>query len=364
MSRKLTVEDFISKATEKHGFKYFYGEVNYVNSRTKVTIVCSKHGEFQQTPSNHLQGAGCKSCAIEALADTKRATVEDFISKATEKHGPKYSYDEVMFVNTRTKVTIKCSHHGPFEQEPSSHLKGTGCPSCAIESKADTLRATVEDFIHKATLIHGVRYSYDEVNYVNSATKVKIVCSHHGPFEQRPNNHLDGAGCKSCATEANGDAQRATVEDFISKATEKHGSEYSYDEVDYVNNCTKVKIVCQAHGPFEQEPSSHLHGAGCPSCAEYGFNPDKPAFLYILRATKFNMMKIGIAKDVDKRLQTLRRETPFSFELVATKEFTKGGDAFDMEQSLHRVYESAGQEGFDGATEWFEWDDTVLVGLR
>lgn len=48
---------------QTHGSKYDYSKINYVNNRTKVTIICPEHGEFEQTPSNHKNGAGCPHCA-------------------------------------------------------------------------------------------------------------------------------------------------------------------------------------------------------------------------------------------------------------------------------------------------------------
>ena len=42
--------------------------------------------------------------------------------------------------------------------------------------------------------------------------------------------------------------------------------QYDYSLVRYVNNHTKVKIICPIHGVFEQTPDSHLQGAGCPRC--------------------------------------------------------------------------------------------------
>ena len=350
---KLNTKSFIEKATAVHGGEYDYSLVDYVNARIKITILCPKHGPFEQKPASHLSGQGCPSCSGNKKLDTK-----SFIHNATLTHGFKYEYSLVNYVNTRTKITIICPVHGPFEQSPSSHLLGNGCPSCGGNKKLDT-----KSFIEKATAVHGFKYSYDKVIYKHAHAKIKILCPTHGPFEQSANSHLQGNGCHGCAVESKADTRRATNGQFIEKAREAHGEEYDYSLVDYVNAHSKISVICPTHGPFEQTPNNHLQGKGCPSCANSGFNPDKPASLYILRATKFNMMKIGISNDVDKRLQTLRRETPFAFELITTKEFTNGQDAYDLEQQLHSQYESAGQEGFDGATEWFSWNEEVLVGF-
>lgn len=55
-------EDFIINSKLKHGDKYDYSKVNYENTRKQVIIICKKHGEFKQTPNDHLSGYGCIKC--------------------------------------------------------------------------------------------------------------------------------------------------------------------------------------------------------------------------------------------------------------------------------------------------------------
>jgi hypothetical protein len=77
MSKKLTTKEFIKRAKEIHGNKYNYSKMKYVDSRTKIIITCKIHGDFPQTPTTHLGGAGCPDCAGNKQSDT-----EDFIKKA------------------------------------------------------------------------------------------------------------------------------------------------------------------------------------------------------------------------------------------------------------------------------------------
>ena len=114
MSKKKTKEEFIKEATEKHGDKYDYSNVNYVNNRTKVCIICQEHGEFWQTPSKHLIGRGCHKCKGDKNREMETLTTEIFIKKSREKHGDKYDYSKVDYVNGRTKVCIICPEHGEF----------------------------------------------------------------------------------------------------------------------------------------------------------------------------------------------------------------------------------------------------------
>ena len=189
--KKLTKEEFIQKAKEKHGDKYDYSNVQYVHSKSKVKIICKEHGEFEQQPNNHLQGQGCLACKL----DNSKLTTEQFIQKAKEIHGDKYDYSKVEYVNNATKVKIICPQHGEFEQTPNLHLRGSGCPACG-----GTLKLTTEEFIQRSNEIHGDKYDYSNVQYVNNTTKVKIICKQHGEFEQTPFNHLRVYGCPECGS--------------------------------------------------------------------------------------------------------------------------------------------------------------------
>ena len=127
-------------------------------------------------------------------------------------------------------------------------------------------RLTTEEFIAKARAVHGDRYDYSKVEYVNSKIKVTIVCPDHRDFEQTPSSHLQSSGCPDCATET----KRKTTEEFKAKARTVHGNKYDYSKVEYKNTRTDIIITCpeHGHGDFEQRPSHHLQGRGCPQCAE------------------------------------------------------------------------------------------------
>lgn len=125
-------EEFIKKSNIIHKNKYDYSEVNYVNNRTKINIICKLHGKFWQTPNNHLDGrSGCLRCRNEKRKnprkDTKQ-TISDFI----KIHGTLYDYSKVFYINFHTPVKIICSQHGPFLKSPEHHLNGGGCPKCNI----------------------------------------------------------------------------------------------------------------------------------------------------------------------------------------------------------------------------------------
>lgn len=135
MSKKLTTEEFIEKARKVHGNKYNYSQVEYINTKTKVCIICPTHGEFWQTPNKHLNGYGCKKCSGYFVD-----SINSFIEKAKEVHGDKYDYSKSIYVNARIKVCIVCPIHGEFWQEPYVHVgQKCGCPKCSYGQKRGLL---------------------------------------------------------------------------------------------------------------------------------------------------------------------------------------------------------------------------------
>ena len=130
-------------------------------------------------------------------------------------------------------------------------------------------KLTKEQWVGKCQLVHGDKYDYTESEYVDARTKTKIKCKKHNiVFEMTPDNHRRGEGCPICRYEKAAEKNRQTVEEFIKKATEIHNGKYDYSRVKYVNNRTKVEIVCPEHGVFTQRPDKHiLRGQGCPYCS-------------------------------------------------------------------------------------------------
>ena len=258
---KYSKEQFILKAREIHGWKYDYSKVEYINSRTKICIICPEHGEFWQTPHSHLQGRGCPKCKLQNAT----LTTEEFIRRAKEMHGDKYDYSKVVYKKNNEKVCIICPEHGEFFIYPKGHINkgknGAGCPLCGEKNRRKNTTKTNEWFIKKAKEIHGDKYDYSKVEYKRTDKEVCIICPEHGEFWQTPNRHLANHGCPKC-----GGNEKLTSEEFIKKSKEIHGDKYDYSKVDYVNNQTKVCIICPKHGEFWQFPNGHMIGRGCPHC--------------------------------------------------------------------------------------------------
>jgi len=186
--RTLTTKNFIDRSSTIHKNKYDYSQVVYENNRTKVKITCPVHGMFEQIPNSHLLGKGCAKCS-----NNVKMTLNEFIIRANDFHKNKYDYSKVTKLNSSEKIEIICPDHGNFLQSHYQHLK-TGCEKCGADKK----KTPLPDFISKANKIHNNKYNYSLVKYKNSYTNIIITCPLHGEFQQTPNSHLSGSGCRSC----------------------------------------------------------------------------------------------------------------------------------------------------------------------
>jgi hypothetical protein len=126
-----SLNTFIEQANKKHNRFYSYNLSKYVNTDTKLTITCPIHGNFKQSPANHLKGQGCPKCGKLKLTTSRTKSLNKFIQESNVIHKNKYCYKNSVYKNTETKIVINCKIHGKFKQEPKSHIKGSGCPSCA-----------------------------------------------------------------------------------------------------------------------------------------------------------------------------------------------------------------------------------------
>lgn len=237
-TKRKTTEQFIEESRRVHGDKYDYSKVEYKNQLTEVVIICPIHGEFKQKPKLHLKGHGCRECAKLSFGKGKRSKVKDNCF--------------------RNQMSI----------QPQS--KKSSQKHCGILRNIKTC----DDFIREARKIHGDKYDYSKVEYVNNLTKVCIICHkkdkngcEHGEFWQTPSQHIRyERGCHKCAHEYNAQSQSLKKDDFVRFAIEKWDNKYSYELMNYVDYKTKVTIVCPLHGNFEQTPIQHLRSCGCKEC--------------------------------------------------------------------------------------------------
>lgn len=146
-NHKKTTEQFVEEAKDVHGDAYDYSKVEYKSMHTKVCIICPQHGEFWQTPHNHIHHKDrCPLCF-----GTHLYTTEEFIEKARQVHHDLYDYDQVNYKTSASPVAITCKRHGIFYQKPNSHLRGKGCPFCQTSRMENNIanKLTLDVFEYK-----------------------------------------------------------------------------------------------------------------------------------------------------------------------------------------------------------------------
>lgn len=219
-------------------------------------------------------------------------------------------------------------------------------------------RLTTQTLIEKFIKVHGNRYTYDETVYENQWARVVITCRQHGNFTQTPNQHLRGFNCPLCAAVKAGRSRTGSFDNWLSKANRIHDFKYQYKPPTKFKSTGMITMICPDHGEFSQVAYDHVRGVGCPMCSTSGFNRLSKGYLYVLISNDFSLVKVGITGNVKKRMRRLSYDTPFHFHLIAAYEST-GKDVERLEKFVHKKFESAGMNGFDGSTEWLNTENQI-----
>lgn len=192
MPKKLTKEEFIEKAINVHHNKFNYSLTEYINSKTKVKIICPTHGVFEQTPNDHLSGKGCSNCNKYTI----RYDTKSFIERLkTIKFNQDYDFSKIEYTYNNVPVIIGCPIHGDVDVLPTSLVQGMGCKYCG-----KNVKLTKEQYIQKAIAVHGEFYDYSKIDYKGYDYPINIVCPLHGEFKQSAGNHIVlKTRCPACA---------------------------------------------------------------------------------------------------------------------------------------------------------------------
>jgi len=189
-----------------------------------------------------------------------------FINKAILIHSDKYDYSKIIFINNTTKIEIICPIHGSFWQLPKYHIsKKRGCKECSYDNIRVLKNKSINidhDSNFKKTCIIKYRNKYIYIDKIkNHHLAINILCKKHLLyFKQTPMSHLKYSACPSCSL-------NRKKEKFIKKSRIIHSDKYDYSKIIFINNTTKIEIICPIHGSFWQLPKYHISKYGCPSCS-------------------------------------------------------------------------------------------------
>lgn len=274
MTRKHTTESFVKKGIQKWGEKFDYAKTIYVDSKTRLIVCCSIHGDIEVLPASHLMNrpnnTGCPKCGEEIGIQKRKKSMNEFLDIANNMFGGKYIYIDSSWNGIKKSIDYICPIHGKRSMKAQDHIRqvesNTGCKLCGIENRAKEIRMTFKEFVEKSKSIHGNLYEYSSDSFISASDIVTVKCkvNGHGNFYPTARDHITkGTGCPECKG-----LRKKTTEGFIRDAKNTHGELYGYEKVDYLGALEKVIITCYIHGDFTQLASNHINlGSGCPDCA-------------------------------------------------------------------------------------------------
>lgn len=262
LSKEENFKNLVEASIEKFGDIFIF-DINEYVTKANITIRCKNGHVLNRTHKNHLNSKGCQYCV-------QRMTQEEFIHKSKEIHGDKFDYSLVIFTGVNKKVELVCNDCGDhIHQTPSNNLMGNSCMRCSRRKPH-----TTETFVDMITKIHGDKFGYHAVDYVNMSTKVKLWCNNCQKYIYKDPRNLLYSGCLTCSGK-----ETLTQEEFLRRSIEAHGNLYDYSNAIYVSMDTKVEIKCLRCGHiFQIDPKHHIHrNQGCSICERNSRSERRPS---------------------------------------------------------------------------------------
>lgn len=348
-AHRLTHAEHVAEIAAKNPNVEIIGKIT--SAKDKVLTRCRICDyKWNVAPYTLKNGHGCPKCA-------GRLTHAERVAVISEANPNVEILEEIKSV--REKVLCRCKICGhEWKTKPSVLESGCGCPECKKVKIGNALRLTHAEQI---AVIAKVNPDVEVLGEIKS-NSVKVlcrckICSYE--WEARPNSLKKRVGCPKCA------GVRVNKEEFINRAQAIHGDKYDYSLVEYVNNRKKVKIICPVHGVFEQTPTNHRHGQGCPRCANTGFLTHDVGKLYIM-VDDLNVptiMKIGVSvneKDRSKAVLNSARRAGVTIPALHVAKTWEGPTELmiRIEQMMHENYAEWNIKfpaKFDGCTEFFQY---------
>lgn len=262
MTPKKTKEQFVQEAKQIHKNKYDYSEFIYDGSNIKGSIICPKHDIFSMTPGAHTnrnKPQGCPKCGKESCAAKLKMKFELFIEKAmsNENHknpdgSHKYDYKylkenwEKDYKNQKDKISIYCNICKIyFQQQPSDHLGGHGCPYCANIINGNKKRKPEEEFFKQCKEIHINEDGIPKYKYISPYTgkddKIKYECPYHGVQEQIANDHVRGHGCRQCYYDTISNRNIITKADYLNKIKDLNSDLLNHYDFSNISDNLKLR---------------------------------------------------------------------------------------------------------------------------
>lgn len=132
----------------------------------------------------------------------------------------------------------------------------------------ERIKKANDKFVKEACELHDNKYDYSKSNYISAKENIIITCPIHGDFEQTPNRHLRGAGCRKCANDKTKERMSIPWNIYEEDLHNIHANKYDYSKVIWKGVDIDIIVVCPIHGEFEIRPADHKRGRGCQKCSK------------------------------------------------------------------------------------------------
>lgn len=262
--------------------------------------------------------------------------------------------------NKDSKLIIRCHKHGEWNPMLSNYIRNGRCRQCVVDS--NRLQNPEERI--KSSLPSHIKFDGFVDGYKNQSSKVFVHCELHGRSKKSVTDIINkNSFCKKCGTNIVREIKKlgeSEASERIEAKCKKFGYRFIGFIDGYKNRSAEITLSCSEHGEWTTKFVNFIDSRkGCPDCGKHGYAKSKDGYLYILRSSCGMHMKIGITNDPDTRLKELSRCTPFDFQLIEIAK-SSGIKIHDAEIEMHKKFDSSNMKGFNGATEWFIWDEMVI----
>lgn len=234
-------DEFYQKVKEKGGLCL----TKYITAHKHVEVQCQYGHIFKVTP-HALKGldSWCSQCYGNHQGDAKEKFKKLVMLKGWKLLGT--------YINCKERVHLQCQYGHTWWAIPNNINTGKGCNVCGYIDD-DAIQKFYDKVKEKGGQVIG--------NYVNSKTKISLVCSEGHQWEAKPNCIMNGTWCKICAG-----LDSEIAEDKLYKLVESKGG---FILEDYINTKTYITLMCSRGHLWRAEPRSIKSGTWCDICSRF-----------------------------------------------------------------------------------------------
>lgn len=247
--------------TSEQGKERFYSEVKksgyillseYVNNKEKVKIQCDKGHIYEVAPTAFDRGNRCSKCAGLDPEETKK----DFY-KLIEKNGH-IALTDYIKASEKVLIDFRCEHKPHWMRPNSYKSKGSGCPLCGIDSRANKkFLKSEKDF--KDLVEKNGHILISEYKGMREKVQIDFQCEHEPYWISATSYYHRESGCIKCA----GKCPELAKEELYNKI--KENNHIVLSEYKGANEKILIHFDC-SHEPHWIRPTSYKNGHGCPQC--------------------------------------------------------------------------------------------------